>query len=89
MATSVIKKPMPSYIDLGNQESPSAAWDAINIYDQTVIGHFTSVGKWMFVAYKYSDSLYGMMWTQKFNDWEMTLISVNNGNKTVKKVALQ
>ena len=57
------------YYDLatGSITSIQQAWDAIPVYDRTVIGRFFSSGAWMFIAYKYSGSEYGMMLAGRYN----------------------
>ena len=43
------------------------AWKAIAIYDRTITGQFTAYGTWMFLAYKYTGSQYGMMIAVKYS----------------------
>ena len=79
-----------AYLTLnGNLADIGAAWDAITVYDKLLVGTFSGSGLWMYMGYKYSGSKYGMMWAQRFGDWEINILSVNNGNKHIGKTALQ
>lgn len=78
------------YLNLGNVSGNIGnAWDAIDVYDTLIVGIYSQGGVWMYIGYKYSDSRYGMMWSQKYGDWEITILSVNGGTKHIGKTALQ
>ena len=72
-------------ITLGSVEDAAMAWDAIQVYDKTVIGSFGYSGRWMFIAYKYSGSQYGMMLCIKFNG-VIDYLTVVNGTKTWRNI---
>ena len=65
------------------------AWDAITVYDKTVVGKYTYQGVWLFLAYKYTGSQYGMMIAITYNPtlapwW----LAVAEGAKTTKSFVL-
>ena len=78
---------MGTYLCLGNVAGPEAAWDAISVYDHTVIGDYTKDGRWMFLAYKYSGSMYGMLMSVPFNYRKIVVMSVIEGTKLVHELS--
>ena len=73
------------FINLGIVANNSAAWDAIPIYDKTVIGQFFRGGQYMFMAYKYSGSQYGMMICYRYSG-TLDCLQVANGVKTWRNI---
>ncbi len=86
---------MSSYLDLGDISSTNAntvigdAWDAINVYNKTVVGRFAYYGTYWFIGYKYSGSQYGIMIAQPYHTPNMWTLSVNNYTKTIGKFTCQ
>jgi hypothetical protein len=76
-----------AYVDCGTvtgsgiTDAIGAAWDAIATYDKTVVGKFTYQGQWMYIAYKYTGSQYGVMIAVKYNSAPY-LMRVTSGAKT-------
>jgi hypothetical protein len=76
-----------AYVDCGTvtgsgiTDAIGAAWDAIATYDKTVVGKFTYQGQWMYIAYKYTGSQYGVMIAVKYNSTPY-LMRVTSGAKT-------
>lgn len=64
-----------------NTESIGKAWDAITEYDKTVVGQLNHNGMWMYIAYKYSGSRYGMMLAISYNTYETYRLNVIDGQK--------
>lgn len=80
-------------INLGDITGTSAgnavgnAWDAITQYDVPVMGQFQYSGRWMFQAYKYSGSQYGMIVATRYNG-VILYVYIEGGVKTVKTVSI-
>ena len=62
-------------------EALGAAWDTLNIYDKTVVGHFARYGKFEALMYKYGGSQYGMVIAMKYASTDIYVLSVRSGTK--------
>ena len=78
-----------TYLNLGSVADIEAAYDKINVYDKTVVGQFQTSGWFMFMGYKYTGGLYGMMICKYYNSNDVKVVSVVNGEKTVKTLVAQ
>ena len=92
MANSIIDKIPPyqpvRYVDLGQQNGGiQGAWDALEVYHETVVGKFSYQGIHQFIAYKYSGSQYGMMIAQHYSEFNLELLNVIDGVKYVRTIA--
>ena len=61
------------------------AWDAISSYYQPVFGQYQYKGQWMFMAFKYSDSQYGMMIAMHYGGTVLKM-HIIDGEKSVKTI---
>lgn len=84
------------FLDLGNissnslQNAAEAAWDSINVFDRVVLGSYVYQGVWMFMAYKYSGSQYGMMIVTSYNkNHPLYVLKIQENTKTVYRCAYQ
>ena len=78
------------YVNVGDMSAASSindavgrAFDAIQITNKTVVGHFGYAGEWMFVAFKYSNGAYGCMIAFRYDGVERLMYDVG-GTKTYK-----
>ena len=86
--SEVALEPKTTNLNLGEVASIESAWDAISVYDKTVTGWFGLQGKWLFIAYKYNDSQYGMMLCRHYNEYEIYSLHVTEGVKRKKKTTM-
>ena len=73
------------YLNIGVVANAQAAWDAITVYDRTVVGEFFKDGQWSFIAYKYGGGHYGTMLAMKFSG-ALDFLSVSNDVKTIRSI---
>lgn len=63
------------------------AWDALTIYDKPVLVEWNSSGKNWGLLYKYSGGQFGMGISQAYYSTTIHILSVINGEKTIKSVS--